>query len=119
LALGDYTFKGFEDIVCIEKKSGWAEILTDISKPYRERFRAFLDKMSSVDIPLMIIEDTPSGITSACKYGRLTPESLYHWYSLIACEYNIPIMLVGKNKTIKNKLIVKAFQLIEIKITRE
>lgn len=99
LAVGDYTFEGFERSVCIEKKSGLREFIINISYLHRERFRRFLKKMSKIKHRIIIIEDDLSNIKSVLskiKGTRLTEESVHHWLAEIMITYRTPVLFVGK-----------------------
>ena len=101
LNVGDYTIKGFEDKVAIEKKSGIIELISNLSGKDRPRFKKFLAKLSKYPIKCIIIEDSFSHIESAfraCTKTHLEPASIYYWLSVINIEYNIPTIFIGNNK---------------------
>lgn len=116
LKIGDYTFKGAEEIVAIEKKSGWQEILTDISAKYRPGFKKFLERLANLPLKCMVIEDDITYMNDSpnFKYGRLKVDSLIFWYNKIILEYEIPIILIGKkNLHLKARLISNVFITME------
>ncbi len=100
LAVGDYTIKGYENQVAIEKKSGIIELITNLSGKDRPRFKRFLAKLSKYTIKCIDIEDSFSYIDVAfrsCPKTHLTPVSIYYWLSVINIKYGIPTLFIGKN----------------------
>lgn len=100
LAVGDYTIKGAEDLVAIEKKSGITELITNLSSKDRPRFKRFLTRLGKYPIKYMIIEDSLSNIDAAfrwCPKTHLTPTSIYYWLSVINIKYQIPTLFIGSN----------------------
>jgi len=106
LKVGDYSIKGFEDIVAIEKKSGLPELLNDLANGYRPTFERFLKRLSEYPVKVIVVEDTLSelSVSRALMYvkkksrgkSRLTSRTIYYWCSDIALKYNIPIIFIGK-----------------------
>jgi len=110
LKTGDYTIKGFEKVIAIEKKSGLIELLNDLANGYRNTFERFLKRLSEYPVKVIIVEDTLSelSINRALAHirhksrgrARLTSRSIYYWVSEIAIKYGIPIVFVGKRAKI-------------------
>ncbi len=101
LKVGDYTIKGFEDQVAIEKKSGIIELISNLSGKDRPRFKRFLEKLSKYPIKCIVIEDSLSHIDAAfraCPKTHLEPFSIYYWLSVITIKYKIPVLFIGSNK---------------------
>lgn len=106
LVCSDYTIKGFEKVIAIEKKSGLVELLNDLANSYRPTFERFLERLSKYPVKCIIVEDTLSelSISRALVHirrkskgkSRLTSRTIYYWVSDIAVKYNIPIIFVGK-----------------------
>ena len=106
LATGDYTIKGFEKVIAIEKKSGLIELLNDLANGYRPTFERFLKRLSKYPVKVIVVEDTLSelSISRALMHirkksrgkARLTARTIYYWVAEIAVKYNIPIVFVGK-----------------------
>lgn len=102
LAVGDYTIKGHEDKVAIEKKSGIIELISNLSGKDRPRFKKFLVRLSQYEIKCIIIEDSFSRVESVFRYHKKThldSKSFYYWISVITITYGIPILFIGKNKS--------------------
>ena len=101
LKVGDYTIKGYEDQVAIEKKSGIVELISNLSGKDRTRFKRFLEKLSKYPIKCIVIEDSMSHIDIAfrsCPKTHLEPASIYYWLSIITIKYKIPTLFIGSNK---------------------
>ena len=106
LKVGDYTIKGYESIIAIEKKSGLAELFTDLSVSYRPTFKRFLRKLAQFPIKAIVVQDSlNSGTLHRCltelnrkSKGKMqmTEETLYYWVSEITLKYGIPILFVDK-----------------------
>ena len=104
LKVGDYSFKNYEHIVAIEKKSGIQELLTDLTMRYRETFKRFLRKMEAHPVSCIIVQEelTEYNIRRALKIikekskGRcqLTSGTIHHWVPRIMAEYGIPILFL-------------------------
>ncbi len=108
LAVGDYTFKGFEHKVVIEKKSGVGEIIQNISGKYRPRFRLFLGRLSKMPIKFMLVggclEDMYE-IFARNKKIRVTPHGVLYWISTIMTEYEIPVLFLGNDRDTKKEMV--------------
>jgi ERCC4-type nuclease len=102
LKVGDYTIKDFEDKIAIEKKSGIAELITDLSAANRKTFERFLKKLSVYPVKCIIVEQplTNPGIYSTINILnkkskgklRLNAFTIFYWTAVILIEYNIPII---------------------------
>lgn len=108
LKVGDYSIKGYEDRVAIEKKSGLTELLIDLSSRNRPRFRRFLAKMAAYEIKCMVIEDSMSGINRALMSlpgTHLTHDTVLYWLSKMITDYGIPVLLIGKRKKTRERIL--------------
>ena len=106
LKTGDYTLVGWEDRIAIEKKSGWAEIIGNVSKPDRARFRRFLKRLSAYDAKVLVVEEplTVLAVEAAVKKARAssngkscaTARQVYWWVCEIQGLYGVPLLAVDK-----------------------
>lgn len=106
LKTGDYTIKGFENIIAIEKKSGLIELLNNLANGYRSTFERFLKRLGEYPVKCIVVEGVLSefSINCAlsyirCKSGgkaRLTAKSIYYWVGEISIKYGIPVVFVEK-----------------------
>lgn len=113
LKVGDYTLKGFESKVSIEKKSGLAELLIDLTAKYRETFKRFLTKLSEVPICAIVVEDDLSRVATVIKTlqqksnGKLqlTETTVYYWVAKITLDYKIPVIFTGRDWRVQGHII--------------
>jgi len=118
LKTGDYTVKGFEDVIAIEKKSGLVELLNDLTTKYRPTFERFLERFSKYPVKVIVVEDTLSelSISRALVHikkksggrARLTSKSIHYWVAEISGKYGIPIVFVSKG--VKRDLLPQVFR---------
>lgn len=104
LPVGDYSFKGLEKLVAIEKKSGLVELLNDLTAGYRETFERFLKRLSAMPVKCIVVDEQLSEwrVHKALKIvkeksrgkSQLIPRTIYYWVSRITNEYNIPILFL-------------------------
>ncbi len=112
LIIGDYTIKGYEDTVAIEKKSGIIELISNLASKDRPRFKKFLAKLSQYKLKYMLIEDSLANVDIAFKQNsrtHLTPTSIYYWLSVINIEYGIPTIFIGHKKRIQEEFLYYFF----------
>ena len=96
LDTGDYTIKGMEEIVCIEKKADWAELLLNVSKTqYRKNFIKELRRMRSFPVRLLVVHADISKIITTRTFGNISPTILYGWVINIVIEYGVTLYPVG------------------------
>ena len=126
LKTGDYSIKGLEDKIAIEKKSGLVELLNDLTASYRKTFERFLKRLSEVPVKCMIVDEQLSvwrvhkalKIVKEKSKGRsqLIPRTLYFWTSEIVAKYGIPILFldeVTREKVLK-EIFRSAFEKAEV-----
>lgn len=68
LKTGDYTFAGFEDLVCIERKS--AQDLYGTLFQGRDRFQREMERMQAFKYKYLVIESTPFGFAQYMEWHR-------------------------------------------------
>jgi ERCC4-type nuclease len=112
LDVGDYTIDGYEDYVAIEKKSGLKEFITNLGSKDRKRFVRTLENLAEYEIKCIVIEDT----LDKKLYNlfetmptKLSPTSVYFWINKIIIHYGIPVLFVGRNYNMRNKMLVHLF----------
>lgn len=122
LWIGDYTIKGFEDKIAIEKKSGIKELLTNLNGVNRKTFKYFLEKLSTIPIKCIIVEEplNSSQVYSVVKllqkksknHSKLTADTIFYWTAYITIKYNIPMIYADKYtvKRILPNIIKTAYQ---------
>ena len=119
LKVGDYSIEGYENVITIEKKSGFEELFNNLTAKERPRFERFLKKLSKYPIKCIIVEDELINLVSVWHIMKrkaskmcLTPKTILYWVNKIIFEYQIPILFIPKGW--KNAIITGIFtQLIE------
>ena len=117
LKTGDYTFKGFEKKVSIEKKSGLSELFADLTAKNRPVFKEFLRRLSEFQIKAIIVEDDLSNVRKCVtmlkskSHGklRMTEATIYYWVSIITVDYRIPVIFTGGDIHTQCRLIHQMF----------
>ncbi len=112
LKTGDYTIKGFEDILCIEKKNGIKEVLINICRGDRVRFKKFLERMSKFKYKYFIIEDSPDRIAAVLRSipdCRMAPRTFYLWIAMIVVDYGIPVIFTGHKPSVRKAMADEIF----------
>ena len=104
LPVGDYSIAGLEDKIAIEKKSGLAELLNDLTASYRPTFERFLRRLSTIPIKCVVVDEQLSEwrVHRALKIvkeksrgkSQLIPRTIYYWLAEITCTYGIPVLFL-------------------------
>jgi len=99
LETGDYSIDGYEDIILIERKSGWEEIAQNLSSiSEKKRFMKNLSRLSKVDYPMIVIEDSISRLNFAKFWSPyITPEYIWNWMFKVSVELRVPIFFIPRN----------------------
>lgn len=122
LTVGDYTVKGYEDKLAIEKKSGLKEFITNISGKDKKRFARFLQHLSEVPYACIVIEDSLGRLDKVfaeMEYTRVTPKSVYDWLAKITFEYQIPIIFFDGRGNAKQNFLYYLFSVAIETIDKE
>jgi len=94
LTTGDYSVEGFEDAVVIERKE-----LTDFYNCLgndRERFEAELERLSSYDLPVVIVEADFTEALKPEKHGSgLHPNSILGSIASWTAKFGIIFLFTG------------------------
>lgn len=104
LKTADYSIKGYEDVIAIEKKSGLVELLNDLTASYRPTFERFLKRLSQMPVKCMIVDEPLSErrVHKALKIvkeksrgkSQLIPRTIYYWLGDMMMTYNIPVLFL-------------------------
>jgi hypothetical protein len=112
---GDYTLKGFEKVVCIEKKSGWSELAGNISNKHgREKLIKEFRRMQAFPVRVVVIEDSFNSLLSFESYHNpyVKPSDLLEWVWDIIFEYDIKLICTGTLKSQRIKILTNMFETI-------
>lgn len=102
LDTGDYSIEGLENILCIERKNGIAEIANNITEP---RFKDVIERMKSYKHSFILIEsnyeqmmnypigsDVPKKTWSKIK---ISPAFILKFLSELSVHHNIHVIFCG------------------------
>ena len=102
LDTGDYSIKGLEDILCIERKNGIAELANNITE---KRFQDVIDRMSKYKHAYILIEcnydqlmNYPIGSTIPKKLWskiKISPGYILKFINKLSIEHNIHVIFCG------------------------
>lgn len=102
LDTGDYSIEGMEDLLCIERKNGIAEIANNMTE---SRFKDVIERMSKYKHAYMLIEcnydqlinypigsDVPKKIWNKVK---ISPAFIMKFLTELSVKYNIHVIFCG------------------------
>lgn len=120
LDFGDYTIKGYENLVRIEKKENWEEIVGNMSsKVNRLNFFKTCKRMQKFPVRFIFVNDDIRRIPHVRIFSEyVTPRNLLNWVLCFQLQYGIPVVPIGSGKTSTyyvNQFFRKVFQCIEDK----
>lgn len=75
LPTGDYSILGYEDRVCIERKS-LADLYNTLGQN-RDRFEREVVRMTSMEFAAIVVEADYNGMSEQPSYSRLTPKHVF------------------------------------------
>jgi hypothetical protein len=98
---GDYSIKGLEDVVRIERKAGIIELFNNmIPKANKERFEREMERLRSIKHRYLLIEGQITndimGLSVPQLYKGPPGSSVIRWIHELEMEYNIVPMFVGE-----------------------
>lgn len=114
LDTGDYTFGGFEDAVCIERKKSVSELATNIGSDWKrfaaelERMKSFSHKYILCEFPLQDVYDYPN---CECipkykrKYIRISSKFLLSRIEYIQDHYDIIFFFCNSSTEAMEKVV--------------
>jgi DNA excision repair protein ERCC-4 len=93
LASGDYSIRGLEDRVAIERKTK-ADAYSSLGQG-RARFRREFERLALLDYAAVVVEDTVAGFLHRPSYSKMNPRAAL--CSLIAwsVRYKVPVFFAG------------------------
>ena len=101
LSAGDYSIKGFEDSIAIERKS-LSDFYGSIGNG-RERFKRELLRLKSYSWAALVIEASEEYVTSTnTMYSAMHPESIKGTLVSICIRYRMPIYYAKDRESAQN-----------------
>ena len=99
LKSGDYSVKGFEDVIVVERKS-IADLLGTLGKG-RGRFERELNRLENHKWKGLLIEGMEKDIYQPNAFSGLHPNSLYHSLSAIETKWGLHVYYAEHRKNAK------------------
>lgn len=97
LPAGDYSLRGFETRIAIERKSLDDFVNTVIHA--RERFRAELDVLATYDFAAIVVEANVEDLLAGRFTSRANPASLFAIACAIVADRRIPVFWLSDRQT--------------------
>jgi len=97
MRVGDYTIKGMEKLVRIERKANWEEIAVNIGgAKNRGNFTKELLALQQFPIRFLVINADYSSLASMRRYSNaVTPVVIANWMLKIELEFGISVITIG------------------------
>lgn len=117
---GDYSLKGMEDLITIERKNNVIELCNNLGKN-RKRFEAELERMKDIKFKFIIVEDYWSSLLTKKPfkyvngkpiYMRMNPNAVFQSIIAIQLKYGVNVIMAGTREMaqkIVRSLLIKAF----------
>jgi hypothetical protein len=101
LNAADYSLKGYEDIIRIERKRGFAELMGNMCpKDHKLRFEREMEKLRLIPHKYLLIETVPThdALSLGVPQSRFGPpcSAIIKWLNEIEIEYGIHVQFVGE-----------------------
>jgi len=90
LATGDYSIRGFEDRIAIERKS-LDDLIGCLKGPNRERFERELQRSRALDYFSIVIEASLSDLGQGQYRSQMTPASAVQSVVALSVRYRVPV----------------------------
>ena len=107
LPTGDYSLKGFESVLCVERKS-----IPDLVKTVIgdwQRFSRQLKRMAEMDVAFIVVEGSPSDLLEHKYTGDTNPLSVRGRLNRILLKYGVHTMFL-ENREIAAAWVQNLFQ---------
>ncbi len=96
LDTGDYSVKGLEHLISIERKS-LPDLLACIGRE-RNRFKRELQRLRAYRFRCLIIEATYAGLERGVWLSKVKPASVLGSLAAWQAQYSLPVMLAGDHE---------------------
>lgn len=115
LDTGDYSIKGYEDLIMIERKTIgdlWGSLTLQ-----RERFMKEMERAREYPVRYLIIEGSLKEINSGFRYSQVRPEFILASLMSLQIKYGVHVMFTDSRTDVAQayvrKLIAKLYQYCE------
>lgn len=109
---GDYSLKGYEYLITIERKAKVDELAGNLGK-HRARFIRELERMQSCRRRYIVVEDHWSSIFKTKRHSRMHPNAIFESIMALSVKYGVSVIFAGTRKQahkIVRSLLLKAFK---------
>lgn len=109
---GDYSIKGYEHLISIERKKSVDEIAANLGR-HRERFKSELERMQKSARRYIVIEDHWSSIHNKKRFSKVHPNAIFESIIAMAMKYNVHVYFAGSRKNahrIVRSLLLRAWK---------
>ena len=109
---GDYSLKGYEHLIIIERKAKMDELARDLGKN-RARFIRKLELMQSSRRRYLVIEDHWTSIFNPNRHSQMHPNAVFESIIALSIKYGVSVIFAGSRKQghkIVRSLLLKAFK---------
>ena len=96
LTTADYSVRGLEHCVAVERKS--LDDLLACVGIHRERFKRELQRLKAYRFRALIVEATYADLEYGRWRSKIQPASVLGSLTAWQCQYSLPVMLVGTHK---------------------
>ena len=100
---GDYSIRGFEDRIAVERK-GVSDFLTYITVE-REKTQKKLDRMKSFDFKALVIEEDEDMLYFASPYSAVSPEAIRQSLVSMQIRYGLHLYMSSDRKKIERMVL--------------
>lgn len=114
LDTGDYSIKGMEHIVCVERKS-ISDLYLSLGKN-KERFMREVDRMQEIPYRFIVIDGTLDETMKGNRFSKLTSKYISSFLFKLQLIYGIHVLFLGKGekgREFVRELLIKAHRLYE------
>ncbi len=111
LKTGDYAFKGFESLFCVERKAHLTEFIANISGQKKYKLKLYLERLGQFPMKCIVVEESLEhlGKVLATSRGQLQEKDVNYWISKIMFEYSIPIIFCSSKGQSKQAFLFSLF----------
>ena len=92
LGCGDYSIKGFEDRVAVERKE-LNDLISCLTKTGRERFERELRRSRALEHFAIVVEANLSDLAAGRYRSDMTPEAVLQSIVTLSVRYGVPVWL--------------------------
>lgn len=114
LDAGDYSIKGMEDLISVERKQSVTELAGNFGRN-RARFEREMERMQDVKFRYVIVEDHWSSLNGKLvKYSKMSAKAVFESITTFELKYGIHFIFAGNKKqaqAITRSLLIRAYRL--------